>query len=55
MAVSALMNKGVKSKFGGGNAAIRTPYLKVVGIQIDANGGGRMSTVFTSEEVIFMS
>ena len=50
MAVSALMNKGVKLKLGG-NTSIRTPYLKVVGIQIDANGGGRMNTTFTSDEV----
>ena len=51
MAISALMNKGAKQKMGA-TSAVRTPYLKVVGIQIDANGGGRMNTNFTSEEVL---
>lgn len=41
---------GAKQKLAAGNA-IKTPYLKVVGIQIDANGAGRMSTVFTPSEV----
>jgi hypothetical protein len=41
---------GAKQKLAAGNA-IKTPFLKVVGIQIDANGAGRMSTVFTPSEV----
>ena len=51
VAISALMNTGPKQKQLSSSAVIRTPYLKVVGIQIDTNGGGRMSTIFTAEEV----
>ncbi|PWN50590.1 putative CDC46-cell division control protein [Violaceomyces palustris] len=43
--------KGIKTS-GGGAVALRTPYLKVVGLEIDAEGaGGRgMARMFSAEE-----
>lgn len=34
----------------GGGASVRTPYLKVVGIQSEQAGAGRTTTQFTPEE-----
>ena len=32
------------------NSAVRTPYLKVCGIQIDTDGGGRSTSSYTAKE-----
>jgi DNA replication licensing factor MCM5 len=39
---------------GSGNTSIRTPYLKVIGVQIESEGGGRADTVFTPSEEVEM-
>ena len=41
---------GIKDNRGGGRAPPRTPYLKVVGIQIETEGGGRVNNIFSPQE-----
>ena len=39
-------NKGSK----GSNSAVRTPFIRALGIQVDIEGGGRSSNLFTPQE-----
>ena len=50
LAVSSLFNAGNRSVPGMAAASIRTPYLKVVGITVEACGGGRTRSSMTSAE-----
>jgi DNA replication licensing factor MCM5 len=52
MGISMVFNSGSKNQGGGGGSqvAVRTPYLRVVGIQIDTEGAGRAGTTFTPAE-----
>jgi len=49
MGISSLFNSGAKQKLQA-SSAIRTPFLKVVGIQVEMEGGGRTNTQFTPDE-----
>lgn len=49
MAISSLTNTGAKSKLQTASN-IKTPYLRVVGIQIETEGGGRSSSSFSPQE-----
>ena len=46
--VSSLVNSGAGDKMNAAN--IRTPFLRVVGIDIETTGGGRNSSNFTPQE-----
>ncbi|EQC38222.1 hypothetical protein SDRG_04649 [Saprolegnia diclina VS20] len=48
LGISSVFNSGAKRQVGA--IAIRTPYLKVVGIEIDEEGAGRARAVFTPSE-----
>jgi DNA replication licensing factor MCM5 len=48
LAISSIFNSGAKKQIGA--VAIRTPYLKVVGIQVDVEGAGRASANFTRQD-----
>jgi DNA replication licensing factor MCM5 len=51
LAISSLYNAGSRDRVGySGTAAIRTPYLRVVGIVVEAEGGGRSSASMSSAE-----
>lgn len=47
LGVCSLMNTGSK---GGVSSSIRTPYLRVVGVDISSGGSGRISAALTSAE-----
>ena len=47
LGVCSLMNTGSK---GGLSSSIRTPYLRVVGVDISSGGSGRISAALTSAE-----
>jgi DNA replication licensing factor MCM5 len=49
MGISSLFNSNAKEKLNS-SSAIRTPYLKVVGITIEADGGGRSTSSFTPQQ-----
>ena len=49
MGVASLMNSSPKDRVGT-NSTIRTQCLRCVGIQVDAEGGGRASMTFSPEE-----
>lgn len=49
LGVSSLMNSGAKRKYQTSNE-IRTGYIKVLGIQLEYDGGGRSTTTFTPQE-----
>ena len=46
--ISSLMNSGERSKTG--SSSIRTSYLRVVGIHVESEGGGRSTNYFTPAE-----
>jgi DNA replication licensing factor MCM5 len=46
--ISSLFNGGMRQQAGAN--ALRSPYIKVLGIQIDNEGGGRTNTIFTPQE-----
>ena len=49
--VSLFSNNQKKNGVGSGSAAIRIPFLKVLGMQIDTDGsGGRSASHFTTQE-----
>ncbi|OQR86881.1 DNA replication licensing factor MCM5 [Achlya hypogyna] len=48
LGISSVFNSGAKRQVGA--VAIRTPYLRVVGIEIDEEGAGRARAVFTPSE-----
>lgn len=48
VAVLSLMNEVSRSHLT--NTPIRTPYLRVLGIQNDADAEGRLSSLFTAQE-----
>lgn len=48
---SLINNSGERSKLGAGtSSSIRVPYIRVVGIQVEAEGGGRSSTYYSPQE-----
>lgn len=47
---SLVGNAANQQRMQGGNTAIKTPYLRVVGIHIETDGGGRMMNIFTPQE-----
>lgn len=46
--ISSIFNGRTKDKVQ--NANVRQPYLRVLGIQVDTEGGGRTNAVFTPQE-----
>ena len=42
--------KGKRGSMGSISSAVRTPYLRVVGIEIESEGSGRAETTFTPDE-----
>lgn len=50
LGITSLFQSSKTKGVGGGSSSIRTPYLKVIGVQIESEGGGRADTVFTSAE-----
>lgn len=54
MGVSSVYNNAGDKSQKGGAIAIKTPYVRVLGIEIDEAGAGRSSQVFTpAEEEMF--
>lgn len=52
LGITSLFQSAATASLRASNTSIRTPYLKVIGVQIESEGGGRADTVFTpSEEV----
>eukprot|EP01036_Dinobryon_divergens_P033477 gene33477-43263_t len=49
MGVSSLFNAGAQKKLQA-SSSIRTPYLRVVGIQVEMDGSGRTGTQFSVDE-----
>ncbi|CAJ2507382.1 Uu.00g085680.m01.CDS01 [Anthostomella pinea] len=47
---SIYQNKGSKNSSSGGAVAIRTPYLRTVGIQTDTNSTAKGNSIFSEEE-----
>jgi DNA replication licensing factor MCM5 len=48
LGISSLFNSGGRNQAG--SAAVRTPYIRVVGIQVDSDGVGRAGSTFTPQE-----
>jgi DNA replication licensing factor MCM5 len=48
MGISSLMQNMTREKIS--SSSVRAPYLRVVGIQIETNGGGRSSNYYTPQE-----
>lgn len=46
--IASLYNSGAKQKLGA--VAVRTMFLKVVGVTIESEGAGRANSLFTPEE-----
>ena len=49
MGISSLMQTASRDKLGG-SSNVRAPYLKVVGVQVETNGGGRSTSTFSPQE-----
>eukprot|EP00607_Mallomonas_marina_P001687 CAMPEP_0182434404 /NCGR_PEP_ID=MMETSP1167-20130531/69617_1 /TAXON_ID=2988 /ORGANISM="Mallomonas Sp, Strain CCMP3275" /LENGTH=626 /DNA_ID=CAMNT_0024624247 /DNA_START=143 /DNA_END=2024 /DNA_ORIENTATION=+ len=49
LAISSLFNSGVRQKVAT-SSPIKTPYLRVLGIHIQSEGGGRTTSHFTPQE-----
>ena len=50
LGVSSIFNASAKRGGGRGAGSVRTPYLRVVGIQADEEGAGRAIATFSTEE-----
>jgi len=50
MGILSLFNSGTKQAKMQASVPIKTPYLRVMGIQIEADAGGRASSIYTPEE-----
>ncbi len=50
MGVASLMASNINGINRGSNSAIRTPFLRAVGIEISAGGSGRVTTALTPSE-----
>lgn len=48
MGISSLMQNMTREKIS--SSSVRAPYLRVVGIQIETNGGGRSNNYYTPQE-----
>lgn len=49
MGIFSLFQSGASQKVQA-SSSVRTPYLRVVGIQVESEGGGRVSSHFTPQE-----
>ncbi len=50
MGVSSLFLSAATRELSHGGGAVRTPFLRVVGIQVDSMGGGRAASSYTPQE-----
>ena len=50
MGIAKLFNSANNGKKGNLASTVRTPYVEVLGIQVDTEGGGRGSAIFTAQE-----
>eukprot|EP00981_Chlorochromonas_danica_P003705 scaffold684_cov167-Ochromonas_danica.AAC.4 len=50
LGVVSLFNSGNGRQGSGSSGSVRTPFLRVLGMQVDNEGGGRSATTFTAQE-----
>jgi DNA replication licensing factor MCM5 len=50
MGISSLLNTSANKKVGASTTPIKIPYIRVVGIQIETDGSGRVGTLYTQTE-----